>query len=101
MTPLSSAIMMDVAGVGWKTILRKAVGRGPLVVGTLPHQVRKRHRRAELLGRLSMPPTGPGPSVTVVTGMRGAGKSQLVAEYARECSADGWRVVAWVDAGTA
>ena len=77
-----------------------AAGPGErVVVGEIPQEPPAFQDRAELLGALTGPSAqGQVRVVFAVTGLRGVGKSQLAAACARQRLAEGWRVVAWLDA---
>jgi tetratricopeptide (TPR) repeat protein len=67
-----------------------------LVVGDIPAQRPGLQPRPVLLAQLNRP--GQGPPAMVLTGSRGAGKTELAAAYARARLAGGWRLIAWVNA---
>ena len=77
-----------------------ADGAGTVVAGDVPQRPEAFQPRAGLLEELRV--SGPGVAVVrAVTGLRGVGKTQVAAAYARWCIDDGWRLVAWVNAADA
>jgi tetratricopeptide (TPR) repeat protein len=78
-----------------------ARAEGQLVVGDIPREPPEfvARRAGDLLAEV----TGRGKAAVVcaVTGLRGVGKTQIVAAYARERVNAGWGLVGWVNAESA
>jgi hypothetical protein len=66
-----------------------------VVVGDIPAPPPGLQPRPALLAQLNRASQKPP---VVLTGIRGAGKTQLAATYARARLADNWRLIAWVNA---
>jgi tetratricopeptide (TPR) repeat protein len=70
-----------------------------VVVGEIPQEPPAFQDRPDLLSGLTSPAAESRVRVVfAVTGLRGVGKSQLAAACARQRLAEGWPVVAWLDA---
>jgi hypothetical protein len=75
-----------------------AAGLGSVVAGDVPQEPAAFQSRAGLMEALGRESGGRLRVVFAVTGARGVGKTQTAAAYARTRIAEGWRLVAWVDA---
>lgn len=65
-------------------------------MGHIPAQRPGFQPRPTMLAQLT--PAGQSPPAVLLTGIRGVGKTQLAAAYARARVVSGWRLVAWINA---
>jgi tetratricopeptide (TPR) repeat protein len=71
-----------------------------LVAGEIPREPEAFIERAPLENLAAAAGTGRPAVLHAVTGLRGVGKTQLAAAYARRRISDGWPLVAWINAET-
>ena len=74
----------------------RTMAHNPVVMGDIPAQRPGFQPRPALLAQLSQ--ARQKPSIVVLNGTQGAGKTQLAGAYARARLASGWRLIAWIDA---
>ena len=74
------------------------LSNGQLIVGEIPREPPAFVTRETLAQLAEAARSGPAAVVCAVTGLRGVGKTQLAAAYARDRIARGCRLVGWVNA---
>jgi tetratricopeptide (TPR) repeat protein len=72
--------------------------QGQIVVGKIPHEPQVFMNRAAISELAAAAVSGQAAVVCAVTGLRGVGKTQIAAAYARQCVTERWSLVGWVDA---
>jgi tetratricopeptide TPR_4 len=69
--------------------------------GSIPEEAPGFVERTEYVSLCEILDDGGSAVLTALSGMRGVGKSQIAAAYARRCEKDGWPLVAWIHADPA
>jgi tetratricopeptide (TPR) repeat protein len=81
------------------TAVRSAPAGGKVLFGEVPHQAWSFQERPDLVAQVwRAMENRTAAALVALSGMPGAGKSQLAAQVARRCVADGYDLVAWINA---
>lgn len=74
---------------------------GLIRCGSIPEEAPGFVERTEYVSLCEVLDDGDSAVLTALSGMRGVGKSQIAAAYARQCEKNGWPLVAWIHADPA
>lgn len=80
---------------------RHPFGGGPVCFGAIPGRAPGYIARDEYRRLCDALADGGEATLSALRGMKGVGKSQIAAQYARECRDAGWNLVAWINAAPA
>ncbi|WP_159441717.1 FxSxx-COOH system tetratricopeptide repeat protein [Actinomyces denticolens] len=80
---------------------RHPLGDGPVCFGAIPGRAPGYIARDEYRRLCDALADGGEATLSALRGMKGVGKSQIAAQYARDCRDAGWNLVAWINAAPA
>lgn len=80
---------------------QSTVPTGLIRCGSIPEEAPGFVERTEYVSLCEVLDDGGSAVLTALSGMRGVGKSQIAAAYARQCEKNGWPLVAWIHADPA